>query len=263
MKRILIGVLAIMLLGSLKPADYTLLKSIEVKGKYFVTDNLGNSFILSKSNDIDKYDRDGKHIQTQNFKILGSITTMDASNPFELYLFYQAQNKLVFLDNMLSRRGDLDFNQGNFVQLTAAARSYDNGAWIFDLDDLQLKRIDKEFKVLAKSGNVRAFTDVDLSPNFILDYKNSVYLNDPEVGILVFDIFANYSKTLPIKDLTNFQVIDKDLYYFKAGKLHKYSLLTYETEEINLPETADILNVRIEKNRLYVLKDKQLNLYAF
>ena len=263
MKRLLSGVLAIILLGSLKPADYTLLKTIEVNGNYFVTDNLGNSFVLSNSNDINKYDKDGKHIQTQNFKILGSLTTMDASNPFELYLFYQSQNKLVFLDNMLSKRGELDFNRGNFVQLTAAARSYDNGAWIFDLEDLQLKRVDKELKVVAKSGNVKAFTNADLNPNFILDNQNHVYLNDPDVGILVFDIFANYSKTLPLKGLTNFQIIDKDLYYFKAGKLNKYSLLTYENEEIPLPESEGILNVRIEKNRLYVLKDKQLNLYAF
>jgi hypothetical protein len=82
----------------------------EIKGqfKFFTTDKLGNVFVLTQKNDIQKFDKKGKKLTEANFKVLGDATMIDAGNPLEIYVFYKDQNKLVYFDNMLNYRGETD-----------------------------------------------------------------------------------------------------------------------------------------------------------
>ena len=65
---------------------------------------------------------------------------------------------------------------------------------------------------------------------------------------------------IPIKGLTRFQISSEELIYFKDGKLKSYNLKTLAEGEINLP-TTDILDARTEKEKLYLLNSKSLNIY--
>src|SRR5690606_30517568 len=73
------------------------------KGKLIEIDPLGNLYITTATNDIIKYDSKGKLLATVNYKVLGNISWIDASNPFEIYVFYRDQNKLIILDNLLNQ----------------------------------------------------------------------------------------------------------------------------------------------------------------
>jgi hypothetical protein len=74
-------------------------------GSIISSDNLENLYIITPTNDIIKYNKNGIKLATANFKVLGNISSIDASNPFEIYVFYRDQNKIIFLDNMLNMRG--------------------------------------------------------------------------------------------------------------------------------------------------------------
>src|SRR6478672_5274711 len=99
------------------------------KNSKFTTDNLGNIFVISPTNDIEKYDKNGLKTATANFKVLGNITSIDASNPFEIYVFYRDQNKILYLDNLLNLRGETDLESIGVSQCAAVARSFDNQIW--------------------------------------------------------------------------------------------------------------------------------------
>ena len=99
-----------------------------------------------------------------------------------------------------------------------------------------------------------------VNPDFMIEQNNKLFLNDSTKGIYVFDVYGTYNKTISIKGLTHFQINNDELIYFKGGKMKSYNLKTLEEAEINLP-TSDILDARTEKEKLYLLTQKSLDIY--
>jgi hypothetical protein len=88
-----------------------------------------------------------------------------------------------------------------------------------------------------------------------------VFLNDSSTGILVFDIYGAYNKTIPIKGLLHFQINNEEITYQNGLKLKSYNIQTLQEKEILLP-SAEVLSVRAEKEKLYLLKQKCLDIYS-
>ncbi|MBC7383925.1 MAG: hypothetical protein H7296_13220 [Bacteroidia bacterium] len=241
--------------------DFKLLTSIIIQAKDMQTDRMGNLYVISQTNQLYKYDLSGKLVSTLNYAYIGNITHIDASNPFELYLFYRELNAVVFLDNNLAYRGRINLSDANVIQASSAARNYANGLWVFDQGDLQLKKIERNGKVEQMSGNVLQFAQTKtLAPNFIFDNGSRVFVNDSLEGIMVFDVFANYQKTIPVKGLKNFKVLGDELYYVEKKNLVAYHLKTLQRKFILLPD-SNYKEVGIEKEHLYLQKPDTILIY--
>lgn len=244
-------------------SSFKLIKTISIDAKDLQTDRLGNLYLVSQTNQLYKYSVEGKLLSTLNYKYLGNITGVDASNPMEIYVFYKELNLVVFLDNSLAYRGEMRLNDVGIGQAAAIARSYDNGIWIFDLADLQLKRINKDGQNLQTSGNIRQYISNNSAVINLYDNNERVFVNDSANGILVFDVFASYIKTLPIKGCTEIKVIGEELFYEQHHQLYKYELKTFQTLIYNIPEALKVKDVSIEKERLYLLKKGEVSIYGF
>ncbi len=244
-------------------SSFRLIKTIPIDAKDLQTDRLGNLYLVSQTNQLYKYSVEGKLLSTLNYKYLGNITSVDASNPLEIYVFYKELNLVVFLDNNLAYRGEMRLNDVGIGQSAAIARSYDNGIWVFDLADLQLKRMTKDGQNLQTSGNIRQYIANNSSVINMYDNNERVFVNDSANGILVFDVFASYIKTLPIKGCTEIKVIGEELFYEQHHQLYKYELKTFRTLVYNIPEASLVKDVSIEKERLYLLKKGEVSIYGF
>ncbi len=252
-KGLLIGLIFMMSSFQIPNAgDFKWIAGIAIQAKDMQTDRLGNLYVLSQTNQLYKYDITGKLLSTLNYSYIGNITHIDASNPFELYLFYRELNAVVFLDNNLAYRGRMNLSDAGIIQASSAARNYANGLWIFDQGDLQLKKLDRDAKISQVSGNVLQYADTkNMAPNFIFDNGSKVFVNDSLLGIMVFDVFANYQKTIPIKGLKEFKILGDELYYVKSKKLMAYHLKTLQYKSIALPD-SNFKGVCIEKEHLYL-----------
>jgi DNA polymerase elongation subunit (family B) len=100
------------------------------------------------------------------------------------------------------------------------------------------------------TGNLNRILNVDLHPDALLEYNGNVYLHDPMEGILVFDVFGTYSKTIPLYSVRDFQLSDAVIQYFSSGKISKYHLRELWTKELKLDETVN--NARIENDKLFL-----------
>ena len=243
-------------------SGFNLLATIEVQAKAMQTDRLGNIYVLSRTNQLYKYDLSGKITSTLNFAYLGNISQMDVSNPFEIYLFYRELNAVVFLDNNLAFRGRMNLSDAGIIQASIASRNYANGLWVFDQGDLQLKKLERDGKIAQVSGNVLQFAKTkNLAPNFIVDNGEKVFVNDSLEGILVFDVFANYQKTIPIKGLKEFKILGDELYYLQNRKLFAYQLKTMQRKSISLPD-SNFMEVCVERNQLYLQNSHAISIYS-
>ena len=82
-------------------AQYPLAVEVEAKADYFTSDNLGNAYLI-KGHEIFKYLPNGKLFNRYSNLMLGNITSVDATNPLKLLLFYRDFSKIQFLDNQLA-----------------------------------------------------------------------------------------------------------------------------------------------------------------
>jgi len=244
-------------------SNFHLLKSISIEAKDIETDKLGNLYVITKTNQLYKYTPNGELLGTLNYKYLGNISSIDASNPLEVYVFYKEQNEVLFLDNTLAYRGEIILTDYGIAQPSAVARTFDNGVWIFDQSDLQLKKISKSGELQQQSGNIKQIVNGNISPFFISENGDRVFVNDSTVGIMVFNVFASYIKTIPVKGSTSFKVIDDKIFFNRAGNLFSYDIKNYSENSFGLPDSTGIRDISIERERLYLLKQNSVDIYSY
>jgi len=240
-----------------------LLYELKITAPLFTTDRLRNVYTVSKTNEVVKYNPEGLPQFRYNNNTLGDLGYVDATDPFNLLLFYPDFRTVVLLDRTLSESGRFDLYDLDVIDVPAVGISSDNNLWIYDDIKFNIKKINRNGAVLQESNNISMVLGKTLQPNFILERNNQLYVNDPELGILVFDLFGNYNKTLDIKGLEQFQVMDNQLIYQEEGKLLVYHLRSLQARsmDLHLP-LKGTYQVRIEKDRLYVQTGLLLKVYA-
>jgi DNA-dependent RNA polymerase auxiliary subunit epsilon len=215
-------------------SSFTFVRDLVVPNLHLVcTDNLGQVFTANTSNDLVKYDKDFKVLATANYKSLGPIRNVDVSNPFEIYVFFKEQNKVLYFDNLLNVKGQTDLEEGGYFLLNTVARSFDNKLWIFDLNDLKLKKIRKDLSVELSSGNVREFAkNENFNPEYIAELNKQVVLFNKNSGLYLFDNFANFQRFVPLPSAEQVAVWQGRLYYLEKNKIYELEMEFLKIQEI-------------------------------
>lgn len=191
--------------------NISLIKKLDAKVKDFTTDNLGNIYLLTETNQIKKVNEKGDSIAVYNdVRRYGKIYSIDATNPLKVLVYYKDFSTIIILDRLLNVRATVDLRQQNILQARAITTSYDNNIWVFDELDSKLKKIDETGKVLLESTDFRQVFDSVPTPYSLYDRDGQVYLYDPRKGLLVFDYYGGRKNNFQLLHLTDLQVIDKN-----------------------------------------------------
>ncbi|MBS1942643.1 MAG: hypothetical protein JST38_17380 [Bacteroidetes bacterium] len=227
----------------------------------FTTDELGNLYTLS-GNDIDLYSRDGTHLAHNSFNSFGSISRMDAFSSLKPLIFSSAQGQLALLDNTLSIQGaPIYLSRSGFPQVTLACMGVMGRMWFFDDRDLALLRVDDQLQPVANTGRLDQVLSFTPQPTYMEEADGRLYLVDPAHGVLVFDLFGTFVRTLPIIGVQRVQVRDGFLWFVQDGALHRYNLRAFTQEPVPWPggkPSLQVLDARIEHGRLYRLLPDRL-----
>jgi hypothetical protein len=231
--------------------------AVVFKGKLFTTDQTGSYYEIY-SNQLIKVGKNGQRQFTYSNNILGEITSVDVSNPMKIIVFFKDFSKVVVLDNTLTEQGGvLDLNEVSLEETSLVCTSYNNGVWYYNPIKFQLTRIEHISKSTNTSANISNILNKNIQPNFIVEYNNKVYLNDPINGVLVFDVYGTYLKTIPIYHLNTFQVKENYMLYVnKEGNIETYDFFTLEQTVFKPIEYANVKWVRIENKNIYIVNSK-------
>jgi hypothetical protein len=241
--------------------QYELTAKIPLNGGGFTTDNLQNVYVYHRST-IKEYSSGGKLLYTYSDKSYGDITEVDANNPLKLMVFYKDFPQIVFLDNTLSQNGNaVNPSDLGFPLTSMACVSHDNGLWFYDGQNFQLVRFDVTLTLMQKTGNLSQQLGIIINPYSLQEYNSYVYLNDTAKGILVFDSFGTYFKTIPFKHITSYQIRGDNLFYMLKNKIHSFDLKTI-MEDVTIPPDSLVSQVRIEKNLLYENCQDTIRVYS-
>ena len=241
--------------------EYKLVNEIPFQEAWMSTDKMGNIYVIA-INRLLKFDPDGKPVSHYSQAGGGVLGSADCTDPLKLVLFYPDFGRIITLNNKLALESTVELRALGFVDPRLVSRSSNLGYWVYDFATFQLKKIDPSLKVVYESGDLQQLTGAALRPTQLTEADNFVYLNDPHQGILVFDVFGVYYKTIPVKNIQSLQVREQNLIYVRNNALYSYDQKRMEESVVEIPAHDSLLCARIEQNRLYLLSTKSLSIYS-
>lgn len=249
-------------------ADTTLHLTLEknIPGSYanFYADNLGNVYLVSKTNQIKKLDEHFDSVSVFNdVRRYGNIYSLDVTNPLKLLVYYKDFTTILILDRFLNIRNTIDLRRADILQAKAVALSYDNNYWVFDELDNAVKKIDDNGNVLFKSSDFRVLFSEQFNPSYIVDANGLLYLYDEKKGWLVFDYYGTFKRRIDVVNrqdmqIFNNQIVSHDSTYFYYYNTKSFSEIKMKPD-INL---STALKVQQALNKIFVLQKDGLSVYT-
>ena len=241
-------------------SEYNLAAEINKKTLFVTMDKMGNIYTCDGIS-IDKYDENGNLLFSYSALSTGRISFIDTYNPLKIMVFSKDFMRLLFLDHKLAAQQEAYILSNLTIFPTCVCMSYDNGFWVYDENAKQLFRYDAQQNLTNKSQNITLFAEKELHPSFIKECESGyVLLNDRENGILIFDRFGTYLKTIPV--FTDyFYVMNQQILYIENDMLKSIHLQNLQQLTIALPENG-IKQVCIENKKMIVLtKNNTVKIY--
>jgi hypothetical protein len=234
--------------------------------KDFSTDNLGNIYLLTATNQLKKVNEKGDSIAVYNeVRRYGKMYSVDASNPLKVLAYYKDFSTVVVLDRLLNVRAAVDLRKQNILQVTAITSSYDNNIWLYDELDSKLKKIDDNGNVLLESTDFRQIFDSVPSPSAMYDRDGLLYLYDAGKGLTVFDYYGGKKNNYQLLHLSDLQVIDKNTITARdSTHIILYKPATFQWFYYKaFPQQKRFIKINFNGSRIYCLtKDGEVEIYA-
>jgi hypothetical protein len=219
----------------------------------FNIDNLGNIYYTTSDFSFFKKDIVNKRTSEYSTKKNARIGSFDVSNPMRVIIFYPDFFTVKFLDYTLAEISSFNIRESHpDWNIRLVCSSNNNGLWLYDDIQRKLYKAGDNFKTLQESPDLFQLLGENISPNFMIESGDELFLNDPKKGILVFDLFGGYKKTIAIKGLKDFRLIGENIIYFKEGALDSYNP---KTLNINTISTFEGLHkIQSDERHYYLLK---------
>jgi len=225
-------------------------------------DPTGNAYVAT-GNELWMFNRrDTLYRKFSNIQ-MGRLTSIDASNPLKILLYFRDQGRIQFLDNNISEfTQPVELEAYGLEQATLACTSYDNGFWVYTPVNFGMVRFDQSMQITTEIRNIHQLINApEINPQMMQESSNKIYLSDPDIGIMIFDVFGGYVKTIPVKGITTFQVLENRLVYMLDDGLYLYDLTTFSEEKWTWPPGVKPLQAAITYDKLYLLTMQSLMIY--
>lgn len=214
------------------------------------TDEIGNTFVVNKE-EILKYNATGTFMKRYSNKRFGNITTIDCTNPLKLLVYYKDFQQLLILDNQLTPNSDpISLEELGFEQTDLVCVSVNNSFWLYNKQNNELVRLNEQLQPIVKTGNLKQILQTNLVPNLIKEHNGYLYMNCPDEGVLLFDIYGTFYKTYPLKQLKEFDIVNETVVFYKDHKLQQYQPKTFNTAQKEIGDTL-VRTVYWQKEQFY------------
>lgn len=225
--------------------------TIKAKLDYISVDNLGNVYIIN-GDELIKYSSTAKFFARYSNLKLGTISSVDATNPLKVVLYYRDFQQILFLDNQLSINSEqVSLEKLGYEQTELVCASANNSFWIYDKQNNELLRFNENSKKIANTGNLKQILQTDITPNFMTEYNGFLYLNCPSNGIYVFDIFGAFSKLISLKNLKQFQVSENLIYYQKDSAFCSYDYKLFDETCKTFSGSSTPVEMKYSNHKIY------------
>ena len=223
----------------------------KIKGEFINVDSQGNLYILMDSY-LYKYSLTGELQYSFTNFMLGSITSVDVSNPSKIMLFYKESGVLIFLNEQLAPITEIiDLRSMNFNTVLLAAFSTTNNIWLYDYANMDLISLD--FNMNLKNKIQYSFQNFQPKQMTVIDEKQ-IAIFTPEIGIRFFDSFGTFQKSSAITSDKFIQITDTYIYYLKGNIIHCYNYIKLDESTVEL-KIENIIQCLVYRDKYILLTE--------
>ena len=240
---------------------FQLLYSVEKPIRFLTADPLGQVYVVTSGNELLQYSSNGKVLYTYQNIRHGSLDWVDANNPLHILLFYSEFGQVIILDRTLSEVARLNLPGLGLWDVPVVGRSGDNQLWLYDPVQMLIRKVNIKGEFTVEGQPLSLLLPVLPRPEWILERKQEVYLYDPQLGVLVFDVFGQYLKTIPTKGMENLRIGEEQWTFWKEDKLYLFNPQLQQMYTPGLPEPAK--TGFLQANRLVLQTEKGFAVYGF
>ena len=239
------------------------LLSLPLLARFATADNLGNTYIVTAANSIEKYASDGRFLTWYSDNRRGQVTWLDVSNPLKVLVWYADFRTVLFLDRSLTQLGEVNLIQVGYPDVRVVAAALDGNLWLYDEVNFRLLKITPEGEKRAESQSLNLLEYTPRQPALLREQDNRVYLADRTAGLGVFNAFGQFERTWKSAQVvSDFQVVDNQLIYLSDSSIVAERWPLPEHAEILLPDSLRSLPKWLGPRRLFVQQAGTLKVFT-
>lgn len=228
--------------------------------KLISLDKLGNIYALSSSQELIKYDRNGKPLCNYREKFLGQARLMDVSNPLRILVFYPEVLTVVELDNMLDIKRRISLEELSLSESSLICRSFDNNFWIFNERAFRIEKYAEDLNLTVQGEWLRNVIDRENLPSQIVEHNKKVYLVYDD-ALEVFDLFGIHLNTLHFAGIKALDFSRNNMFMLREGQLETYNLETLGLTVLKA-DADQIKSISIGANLIYLWDGQEIKAYS-
>lgn len=192
---------------------------LPVSARFATADALGNIYLITPQNAVEKYAPDGRLLTRYTNNRVGPATLLDASNPLKLLVWYADFRTAVFLDRSLTLLGTLDLVAAGFPETRAVGVTRDGKLWIYDEAASVLRKIEPDDgRSLLESQRLDLLFPARLGISGIQESDAGVFVVDTLQGLLAFDAYGQFLKTYPFAVKNRSWQVVENRFFFLADR---------------------------------------------
>lgn len=253
---VLLLLLSLCSFGTNLQAQFQLTKIIDKEAKSVYMDNLDQVYLLRSNNELLKYDVNGQLKQRYSNNRLGTLTTVDVTNPLRILLFYADFQQVVVLDNNLAELSNFSFSQKGNFQITAIAASNSQSFWVFDELSQQLIRYNPMMEEEFRSVSFLQLLDEMIKVKQIFTDDNHILLQISSQDVLELDRFGALVRKIHVENQSDLSFQAHKLSYLNKNQLISYDLMSKEKTSKALPNPINALSLAVGHKFIAVLSEK-------
>lgn len=229
----------------------------------FTTDPLGNVYQWS-GGDIFRYNSDGQQTASYSSRNYGDITYVDATNPMKILVVYDTYSKALLLDAKLTANVTIELNQpgGSLIRWICLSRQ--EGYWVFDPVVQTVRKLNDQLQYTLEGTPLHSFTTAEVQIQGIFDTGRWIVLDAGAQGIIIFDRFGTWVRTIPVKVSTGLQVRGpNELMYKEENSVVIYDIQKGTATGFALPQNDPLDSVRVDGGHIFLFKPPILEIYSY
>lgn len=192
----------------------------------------GGFYVLSE-NRIERYSKECKRLCFfENFDY-GAVSDFDCNDFHRNIVLFEESNILMMLDNNLNDiAGPIQMDNTGLYAVSKVCVSMQGGFWCYDKTENKIVRFGTKLEKLFETARLSKFVKADLDG--ISEVENTLYAFVPNLGVLLFDTYGNYVRTINLPDASKVIAMKRKTLLFDIPEglvLFNYQKLIYDTIE--------------------------------
>lgn len=225
---------------------------------YATVDRPGDVYLVFSNGKITRMNKDGAIQGTAHFKNFPVI--FEPRDGARLFAYFSDHHYTFLPPSFSPVNPPQPVDPAFAINPYLVCSSGDYNLVVLDSADWSLKKINLQTNVLLFETALPDSLHARARFRYMRDYQNFIFLLDSASGIRIFNPIGRLVKTLPVRDLHQFNFLGEELYYAQHKTLILFNLFSARNRQLELPHPAE--QVLLTDERLFTISGNTVTIFA-